>query len=128
MALTNRFQGQGSDGRGNHSESVSGTIIVRNKGNLPLKIVSVSMKLIYDKQAFPDQGMTIDAKNRVVAPGETTQFILLTIDVPIGGSTTPYEQIVQIHCSDLAGVSKHSFAVSSRQEGQLIQSLGFQPI
>ena len=128
MALTNQFQGQGSDGHGNRSETVSGTIIVRNKGNLPLKIVSVSMKLVYDKEAFPVQTKTIDAKSRVVAPGETTQFILLTIDVPLGGSTAPYEQIAQIHCSDLAGVSKHSFSVSSREKDQLNQSLGFQPI
>lgn len=128
MALSNRFQGQGSDGRGNHTESVSGTVIIRNKGSLPMKIVSVSMKLIYDKQTFPDHEIRIDAKSRVVAPGETTQFVLLTINVPIGGSTAPYEQIAQIHCSDLAGVSKHSFAVSSRQEGQLIHCLGFQRV
>jgi hypothetical protein len=128
MALTNRFQGQGSDGRGGHSETVAGTIIVRNKGNLPLKVVTVAMKLIYDKAAFPVQTVTVDAKQRVVAPGETTQFILLTIDVPPGGSTAPYEQIAQIHCSDLAGVSKHSFSVSSREENRINQSSGFQPI
>src|SRR5664280_2756596 len=48
MALTNRSHGQGSDERGGHSENVSGTFTVRNKGNLPLKVVTVAMKLIYD--------------------------------------------------------------------------------
>jgi hypothetical protein len=128
MTLADRIRAQRNDGQGNQSEAVSGTITVRNKGNLPLKIVSVSMKLIYDKVAFPVQTTTIDAKSRVIAPGEATQFILMTIDVPPGGSEAPYEQIAQIHCCDLAGVSKHSFSVSSRQKDQLNQSLGFQPI
>jgi hypothetical protein len=127
MTLTDRFRGQGNE-HGRYSETVAGTIIVRNKGNLPLKVVTVAMKLIYDGAAFPVQTVTVDAKQRVVAPDETTQFILLTIDLPPGGSTAPYEQIAQIHCSDLAGVSKHSFSVSSREENRTYQSSGFQPI
>lgn len=128
MALTDCFRGEASDECGGHSETVAGTITVRNKGNLPLKLVTVAMKLIYDKAAFPVQTVTVDAKQRVVAPGETTQFILLTIDVPPGGTTAPYEQIAQIHCSDLAGVSKHSFSVSSREKDRTNHSSGFQPI
>ena len=126
MALTDRFHGEGRDGRGGHSEAVSGTITVHNKGNLPLKVVTVAMKLIYDEAAFPVQTVTDDAKQRVVAPEETARFMLL-IDVPSGGSTAPHEQIAQIHCSDLAGVSKHTFSVSSR-ENRTCQSSGFQPI
>ena len=128
MTLTDRFQGQGSDGLGGHHESVSGTINVSNKGNLPFKIVSIAMKLVFDKDAFPVQTLTADAKHRVVAPGQTTKLMPLTMDVPLGGSTAPYEQVAQIHCSDLSGVSKHSFSVSSREEGQINQSSGFQPI
>jgi hypothetical protein len=128
MTLTNRFRGQGSDGLGGHSETVSGTITVRNKGNLPLKVVTVAMKLIYDNGALPVQTMTVDAKQRVVAPDTSTEFVLLTIEVPSGGSSAPHEQIAQIHCSDLAGVSKHSFSVSSREENRTYQSSGFRPI
>lgn len=128
MMLTNLSHGQGSDGRGEHSETVCGTITVRNKGNLPLKVITVAMKLIYDKAAFPDQTTTFDAKQRVVAPDETTEFRHLIIEVPSGGSTTPHEQIAQIHCSDLAGVSRHSFSVSSREQNRTYQSAGFQPI
>ena len=128
MTLTDRSHGQGSDGRGGHSETVAGTITVRNKGNLPLKVVTVAMKLIFDKAAFPDQTVPQDAKHRVVAPGETTQFSHLIINVPPGGSTAPYEQIAQIHCSDLAGVSKHSFSVSSQENNRTNHSSGFQPI
>jgi hypothetical protein len=128
MTLTDRFKGRGSDGHGGPSETVAGTITVRNKGNLPPKVVPVAMKLIYEKAAFSDQTVTVDAKQRVVAPGETTQFILLTIDVPPGGSTAPHEQIAQIHCSDLAGVSKHSFSVSSRERDRTYHSSGFQAI
>ncbi|MHB8302504.1 MAG: hypothetical protein ACYDC6_06645 [Acidobacteriaceae bacterium] len=126
MALTDRFHAQG-DGRGGHSETVGRMIAVRNKSNLPLKVVTFATKLIYDNAAFPVQTATEDAKQRVVAPDETTQFILLTIVVPPGGATAPYEQIAQIHCSDLAGVSKHTFSVSSR-ENRTCQSSGFQPI
>jgi hypothetical protein len=128
MTLTNRLQGRGSDERGGQHEDVSGTITVINKGNLPLKVVAVAMKLIYDKNAFPIQTMTRDAKQRVVSPGQTTQFLYLSIDVPLGGSQAPYEQLAQIHCSDLAGVSKHSFSVSSREKDQTNQSIGFQPV
>ncbi len=128
MALTDCFRGEGSDERGGHSETVAGTITVRNKGNLPLTVVTIAMKLIYDKAAFPVKTVTVDAKQRVVAPDETTQFILLTIDVPPGGSRAPYEQIAQIHCSDLAGVSKHSFSISSREKNRTNHSSGFQPI
>ncbi|MGD0294360.1 MAG: hypothetical protein ABSB30_10925 [Terracidiphilus sp.] len=128
MTLPDRFHGSGSDGRGGHSETVGGMIAVRNKGNLPLLVVTFAMKLIYDNAAFPVQTVTEDAKQRVVAPDETTQFILLTIDVPPGGSTAPHEQIAQIHCSDLAGVSKHSFSVSSREKNRTHHSCGFQPI
>jgi hypothetical protein len=128
LALIERSHGSGSDGSGGHSETVAGTITVHNKGNLPLKVVMVAMKLIYDKAAFPVQTMTLDAKQRVVAPGETTQFSHLIIDVPPGDSTAPYEQIAQIHCSDLAGVSKHSFSVSSQEKNQTNHSSGFQPI
>jgi hypothetical protein len=128
MELTNCSRGQESDGRGGHSENVAGTIIVRNTGNLPLKVVTVAMKLIYDKAAFPIQTVTEDAKQRVVTSGDTTQFSHLIIDVPPDGSTTPYEQIAQIHCSDLAGVSKHTFSVSSRGGNRTNHSSGFQPI
>ena len=128
MTLTNRSHGTGSDGRGVNSENVGGTITVRNKGNLPLKVITVAMKLIYDKAAFPVQTTTFDAKQRVVAPDEMTEFLHLNIEVPSGGSMTPYEQIAQIHCSDLAGVSKHSFSVSSREKNRTHHSCGFQPI
>ena len=128
MTLPDRFLGSGSDGRGGHSETVGGMIAVRNKGNLPLKVVTFAMKLIYDNAAFPVQTVTEDAKQRVVAPDETTQFILLAIDVPPGGSTAPHEKIAQIHCSDLAGLSKHSFSVSSREKNRTHHSCGFQPI
>ncbi len=126
VALT-ELHSQGSDGRGGHSETVSGTITVHNKGNLPLKVVTVAMKLIYDEAAFPVQTVTDDAKQRAVAPEETTRFMLLIV-VPSGGSTAPHEQIMQIHCSDLAGVSKHSFSVSSRDKNRTNHSSGFQPI
>jgi len=112
---------------GEHSDTVSGTITVHNKANLPLKVIKVAMKLIYDKAAFPDQIETIDAKQRVVAPDEVTQFFL-TIDVRPGSLKVPYEQIVQIHCSDLASVSKHSFSVSSREINRTHHSCGFQLI
>jgi len=128
MALTDCFRSKATDERGGHGETVGGMIAFRNKGNLPLKVVTVAMKLIYDKAAFPVQTVTDDAKQRVVAPEEPTQFFLLTIDVPPGGSTAPYEQIAQIHCSDLAGVSKHSFSVSSREKDRANHSIGFQPI
>ena len=128
MALTDRSTGQGSDWRGGHTETVAATIIVRNKGTLPLKVVAVAMKLIYNQDAFPVQTMTVDAKQRVVAPDGETQFSHLIIDVPPGGSKALYEQIAQIHCSDLAGVSEHSFWVSSREKNRTNHSSGFQPI
>jgi hypothetical protein len=128
MTLTNCSHGSWSDGRGEHGEDVGGTITVRNKGNLPLKVITVAMKLIYDKDAFPVQTTTFDAKQRVVAPNEMAEFLHLIIKVPSGGSTTPQEQIAQIHCSDLAGVSKHSFSVSSREKNRTHHSSGFQPI
>jgi hypothetical protein len=126
MTLIHRFQGKGSS-FGVQSESFSGTIVVTNKGMLPLKVVSAAMKLVYDKNAFPDQTTTMDARQRVVSPGKTAQFTL-NLDVPLGGSTAEYEQLAQIHCSDLAGVSKHTFSISHRDEGVVNQFAGFQPI
>jgi hypothetical protein len=128
MTLTNCSAGHWSDGRGKQGETVGGTITIRNKGNLPLKVVTVAMKLIYDNGAFPVQTVTEDAKHRVVAPDEMTEFLHVIIEVPSGGSTTPHEQIAQIHCSDLAGVSKHSFSVSSREKNKTCHSSDFQPI
>ena len=128
LTLTNRFQGKGKDGYGGQHENVSGTIIVTNKGNLPLKVLSVAMKLIYDKEAFPTQTIRLDAQQRLVSPGQTTEFSHLTMDVAIGGSKAPYEQIAQIHCSDLAGVSNHSFSVSSHDGDRIYQSMGLQSI
>jgi hypothetical protein len=61
MTLMHRFQGQGIS-QGVKSESVSGTIVVTNKGELPLKVVSAAMKLVYDKNAFPDQATAIDSR------------------------------------------------------------------
>lgn len=127
MKLSDRFQGIGIS-LGVRDESVSGTITVINKGDLPVKVVAVAMKLVYDKNAFPVQTMSEDARSRVVSPGKSTQF-KLNMNVPLdGGSTEPYDQIAQIHCSDLAGVSQHSFSISSREQDQMDQSLGFQPI
>jgi hypothetical protein len=127
MALTNRFQGEHRDRGGTESESVMGTITITNNGDLPLKVVAIAMKLLYDNDVFPAQMTKEDARQRVVSPGGATQFHL-TLDVPLGSSRVGYEQIAQIHCSDLAGVSKHSFSVSSRVKDQVNQSIGFQPI
>jgi hypothetical protein len=126
MTLINRFQGKGTS-FGVKTESVSGTIVVTNNGDLPLKVASAAMKLVYDKRAFPDQATTMDTQQRVVSPGKTAQFTM-TLDVPLGGSDVEYEQWAQIHCSDLAGVSKHSFSISSRKEGVVNQFAGFQVI
>jgi hypothetical protein len=125
MTLIDRFQGHGTGG-GVKSESVYGTIVVTNKGN-PLKVDSVAMKLVYANNAFPEQTITRDAQQRVVSPGKTEQFRLI-LDVPQGASKAEYEQTAQIHCSDLAGVSKHSFSVSDRGKSAVKQSIGFQPI
>jgi hypothetical protein len=57
-------------------ESAWGTIVVTNKGTLPLKVVAVAMKLVYDENAFPDQKITIDAKHRVVSPDKAAEFLL----------------------------------------------------
>jgi hypothetical protein len=126
MTLIHRFQGTGTS-FGVKSESVSGTIVVTNKGNLPLKVVSAAMKLVYDNDAFPDQTTTMDAQQRVISPGKTAEF-RLTLDVPLGGSKAEYEQQAQIHCSDLAGVSKHTFSISHRNEGVVNEFAGFQEI
>jgi hypothetical protein len=126
MTLTNRFQGKGSN-FGVQSESVSGTIVVTNRGTLPLKVVSAAMKLVYDKNAFPDQRTTMDAQQRVISPGKTAEFTMI-LDVPLGASQAAYEQWAQIHCSDLAGVSKHSFSVSDRNKDVVNQFAGFQTL
>jgi hypothetical protein len=126
MTLIHRFQGKGSS-FGVKSETVAGTIVVKNNGDLPLKVVSAAMKLVFDKNAFPDQTTTMDAKHRVVSPGKTAQFTL-TLDVPLGSLEAEYEQWAQIHCSDLAGVSKHTFSTSNHNEGVVNQFAGFQAI
>jgi hypothetical protein len=126
MTFMHPLQGQGV-GQGVKSESVSGTIIVTNKGDLPLKVVSVAMKLVYDKNAFPDQTTKMDAQQRVVSPGKTAEF-RLNLDVPLGGSTAEYDQQAQIHCSDLAGVSKHTFLISHRDKDVVNQFAGFQKL
>jgi hypothetical protein len=127
MDLKDRHQGRHIDS-GTRSESVSGTIVVRNKGSQPLKIITVSMKVVYDNFTFDVQWMSESANDRVVFPGGSTEYPFLTINVPLGGSSAPYEQFAQIHCSDLAGVSKRSFSISDRHKGQVTHADGFQPI
>jgi len=101
--------------------------MVNNKGSVPIKIVAVAMKVVFDNQAFPDQILTQDAQQRIVAPGQITEFPHLMLNVPLGSTAAKVEQLAQIHCSDLAGVSRHTFSVSDRSEN-INQSLGFQPI
>ena len=127
MILIGQIRSEGTNPAGVRSESVSGTIVVTNKGDLPLKVVAAAMKLVYDNNAFPDQGVTMDAQQRVLSPSQTAQF-QLALDVPLGGSRVEYEQVAQIHCSDLAGVSKHSFSTSDRSNGVVNQFVGFQAI
>ncbi len=118
----------GYSGSSGHKKDVSGTIVVANKGNVPVKVIAVAMKLVFDNNAFPDQSTTIDAQQRVVAPGKTAEFRYLTLQVPSSGANAKYEQFAQIHCSDLAGISRHTFKVSERDENVINQSLGFQAI
>jgi len=108
MTLFNRFQGHGTSSGVKKSESVSGTIVVTNKGNLPLKSVSIAVKRVYDNHAFPDRTTTVGAQRRVVSPDKTADF-RLTLDVPLGSSQAA--QFEDRPPSDLYGevsLSSHS--------------------
>jgi len=122
LQITNRFTGS-SVQLGVERENVSGTIVVLNKGEAPVKIVAVAMKLVFDHNIFPPQSTKVDAQQRVLAPGKRTVFPHRSLNVPQGGTQANYEQFAQIHCSDLAGISRYTFSTSDRSEGVINQSL-----
>jgi hypothetical protein len=80
--------------------------------------------VIYAEKFFSVQTVKLDAKQRVIAPGQTERLPHLPIRVPLGGLEAPYEQIAQIHCSDLAGVSNHTFGFRAGKTIKSISRLG----
>ncbi len=127
LSLSSCFHGSGSH-YGEREENVSLTIAVMNKGNVPVKLAAVAMKIIFRDKSLPAETITIDAEQRVVAPGRTTEFHHVTVQVPLGSTEGEFERRVQIHCSDLAGVGKHTFSMSDISQDIMNHSLGFQPI
>jgi hypothetical protein len=124
MVFLHHYQGKGTD-QGVYTETVFSELLIRNKGDLPLKIISVFTKLIYKDQKFANQIEELVAQHRVVPPGGDVSY-QITIYVPEGASTAEYERRGMIHCSDLAGVSKHSFSICDKDKGMVSQFSGFQ--
>jgi hypothetical protein len=127
LSLSNRFHGSSSN-YGVRGENASITIVITNKGNVPVKIAAVAMKVIFRDKSRPEEMIELDAEQRVVAPGQATEFNHLTVELPLGSINGDFERRIQIHCSDLAGISKHTFSMSDISQDITNHSLGFQPL
>jgi hypothetical protein len=120
MSFTSDMEG----GRGTDSESVRGIIQVRNKGNLPLRVVSGAVRVIFDSKTVPDQHCPLQVQRLVISPSGSKE-IRFCIEVPAGSLGGAHDRRAVLDCSDLAGVSKHSFSISDR-EPEVNRYLGFQ--
>ena len=115
LGLTNLFRGTGIE-RGIEREDISGTVIVTNNGDVPVRLVNVVMKVVFADEAFPIREENFNTERRIVMPGQTIDFKHLTVAVPLGSSHGKYEQIAQVLCSDLAGVNTHTFSLSAQSK------------
>ena len=127
LSLSDCYKGSGSH-HGVQEENASITISVTNNGSVPVKIAAVAMKIIFEDKSRSDEMIQLDAEHRVVAPGQASQFHHLTVPLPLGSVAGEFERRVQIHCSDLTGIGKHTFSMSNISQDITNHSLGFRPI
>jgi hypothetical protein len=106
------FQGTGSDGKGNTSESVFNFVTVENKGDSQIKLREVRMFIYVNSPRFYDREKIIDQSGLVLSPGKQKEY-KVAIDVDEGTVSEGYRRVFVVHCTDLAGVSEHSFKLDA---------------
>ena len=104
----NHFQGKGIGQDGARSESVFNYVHLNNECDSPIKIHAVKMFIFTGDPRFYDKAKTIDQSGLILAPGKGKDFSI-SIDVDQGTTRTNYKRVFVVHCTDLAGVSEHSF-------------------
>jgi hypothetical protein len=108
ITYTHHFRGQGVDREGVKSESVFSYVQLRNDCESPIKIHAVKMFIFTGDPRFYDKEATLDQSGLILAPEKTKDF-RISIDVDKGTTEIDYRRIFMVHCTDLAGVSEHSF-------------------
>ena len=90
---------------------------------MPIKLVSVGMLVKFDNNVFPDSSSVKKAADIVLAPGAHKEFSIM-VDVPPRATRAKYTRWINLKCSDLSGVSRHTFSISD-VNADVSHSLGF---
>jgi hypothetical protein len=122
-AITFQAEGGGTAFGLRHEDTVYADIKVENKSNVPIKLVSVGMLVKFDNGVFPDSWSIKEAGDIVLAPGAHKEFSMM-VDVPPRATRANYTRRVNLKCTDLSGVSRHTFSISDAN-ADVSHSLGF---
>ena len=114
------------DARTVTGSTISATIFLANKSDVPLRIESVKTKLIHRNNGFPDEVIVFGDARRILSPAKDAQFDM-DFHIPAGTLDTDFERQAIIHCCDLSGLSKYSLIISDRDK-RVRQAVGFQPM
>ena len=126
-SITFRAAGESSSLGVRQEDSIYANVIVENKGSVPLKLDSLTMIVIFEKALFADASAIVgDASNLVLMPGSHKEFRLLA-NVPIDASRAKHHRRVILKCTDLTGLSKHTFEISDA-DSDVTHYLGFRDI
>lgn len=107
IEFVHHFQGKGFSA-GVHSESVFSAIHLTNKSAAPIKLAALRLFIYLNDPRFYDKETVIDQSGLVIGPDEVKEFEV-TVDVQLGATGVKYQRVVVVHCTDLSGVSAHSF-------------------
>jgi hypothetical protein len=108
IEFIHHFQGQGIDG-GMRSEDVYNVVKITNESTSPLKLVHVTVFIYMDDFRFYNRKKTISQSGLVLRPKQQKEFEI-DVEVDIGSTAAKYKRTFIVHCTDLAGVSAHSFS------------------
>jgi hypothetical protein len=104
-------------------DSIGGFVRCVNNGQQPVKIVSLMIDVTFADGAFPNRSMTIDGENLILAPASPKEFVFAVV-VPQTAIGIDHTRHAKLWCSDLAGVSQHTFEMNEG-DTDITHYLGF---
>lgn len=124
VALGFSFRATGSSGTPTGTEHmIGGFVLCTNNGQQPVKVASLTIDVTFQDGTLPKASMIIDGENLIIAPGANKQFVF-DIVVPEAALELDHRRYAKLWCSDLAGVSQHTFAIADG-DNDVSHYLGF---